>query len=65
VISTVSSQPPMISDELRRVADHFIDLNSLKNDIGRAISDRPANERSVVDRMVGVGADDEEDSYED
>ena len=62
VISTVSSQPPMISDELRRVADHFIDLATLKNDIGRALSDRPQNERAVVDRMVGAGAD---EGYED
>ena len=52
----------MISDELRRVADHFIDLATLKNDIGRALSDRPQNERAVVDRMVGAGAD---EGYED
>jgi uncharacterized LabA/DUF88 family protein len=64
VISTVSSQPPMISDELRRAADHFIDLVSLKNDIGRALSDRPQNERSVLDRMVGIGTDDDDDGYE-
>jgi uncharacterized LabA/DUF88 family protein len=37
----MSSQPPMISDDLRRAADHFIDLVSLKNEIGRAPSERP------------------------
>src|SRR5690606_19204403 len=30
VVSTMHSQPPMISDDLRRQADHFIDLHSLK-----------------------------------
>ena len=41
VISTMASQPPMISDDLRRQADHFIDLVSLKADVGRAPSERP------------------------
>lgn len=41
VISTVTSQPPMIADDLRRQADHFIDLNSLKSEIGRDPSERP------------------------
>lgn len=38
VISTVETHPPMISDELRRVADHFIDLSDLRNEIKRADS---------------------------
>src|SRR5436190_19432361 len=41
VVSTMTSQPPMISDELRRQADHFIDLTSLKNEVGRDPSERP------------------------
>lgn len=36
VISTVKSQPPMASDELRRQADIFVDLVDIQNDIGRA-----------------------------
>lgn len=40
VVSTVESHPSMISDELRRHADHFIDLSDLKADIKRA--DAPA-----------------------
>jgi uncharacterized LabA/DUF88 family protein len=32
----------MISDDLRRQADHFIDLMSLKAEIGRDPSERPA-----------------------
>ncbi len=41
VVSTLTTQPAMISDELRRQADHFIDLVSLKNEIGRDPSERP------------------------
>jgi len=32
----------MISDELRRQADSFIDLASLQNEVGREHSERPA-----------------------
>lgn len=35
VVSTVKSQPPMASDELRRQADSFIDLAELEKTIGR------------------------------
>ena len=49
VISTVQSQPPMIADDLRRQADHFIDLFSLKEDIGRELSERPAPRRQADD----------------
>ncbi|MET3997749.1 uncharacterized LabA/DUF88 family protein [Bradyrhizobium sp. S3.9.2] len=41
VVSTVSSQPPMIADELRRQADVFTDLLELRNKIGRDPSIRP------------------------
>ncbi|MBB6483223.1 NYN domain-containing protein [Rhizobium lusitanum] len=40
VISTMATQPPMIADDLRRQADHFIDLVSLKAEIGREPSER-------------------------
>jgi len=36
VISTVSSHPPMIADELRRQADIFTDLMELQSKLGRA-----------------------------
>jgi uncharacterized LabA/DUF88 family protein len=42
VISTISSQPPMVADELRREADVFTDLVELKSKIGRDPSERPA-----------------------
>ena len=35
VVSTIRSQPPMIADELRRQADNFIELEELKDVIGR------------------------------
>src|SRR5271156_527323 len=38
VISTISSQPPMIADELRRQADEFTDLTDLQSRIGRTLS---------------------------
>ena len=35
VVSTIRSQPPMIADELRRQADNFIELDELRDVIGR------------------------------
>lgn len=49
VVSTTSTQPPMIADELRRQADNFIDLQSMKKEFGREIPER------------GPGGDDRED----
>src|SRR6266436_4785891 len=42
VVSTISSQPPLIADELRRQADVFTDLVELQSKIGRDPSERPA-----------------------
>ncbi|MEP3667492.1 MAG: NYN domain-containing protein [Roseibium sp.] len=36
VVSTIKSSPPMISDELRRKADNFIDLDDLRDVVGRS-----------------------------
>jgi uncharacterized LabA/DUF88 family protein len=44
VVSTVSTQPPMVADELRRQADQFVDIVELQNKIGRDPSERPARE---------------------
>lgn len=49
VVSTLQTQPPMIADDLRRQADHFIDLATLANKIGRDPSERPMRP-PVVDR---------------
>jgi uncharacterized LabA/DUF88 family protein len=40
VISAISSQPPVIADELRR--DVFTDLVELQSKLGRDPSERPA-----------------------
>ena len=49
VISTISSRPPMVSDELRRQADAFIDLADLQASIGRDPSERSVS-RSGLER---------------
>ena len=45
VVSTIRSQPPMIADDLRRQADNFIELDELKDVVGR-----PPREPRVMDR---------------
>jgi uncharacterized LabA/DUF88 family protein len=40
VVSTISSQPPMIADELRRQADVFTDLVQLQSKLGRDPGER-------------------------
>ena len=44
VVSTISTQPPMIAQELRRQADEFIDIIALQKTIGRDPAERPARE---------------------
>ena len=38
VVSTISSRPPMVANELRRQADLFIDVIELKPVISRALT---------------------------
>ena len=45
VVSTISTQPPMVADELRRQADQFVDIVELQNKIGRDPGERAARER--------------------
>jgi len=45
VVSTISCQPPMIADELRRQADVFTDLVELQSKLGRDPAERPASRR--------------------
>src|SRR5499433_3971171 len=44
VISTISSQPPMVADELRRQADVFLDIVELQPKIGRDPAERAPRE---------------------
>ena len=49
IVSTMASQPPMISDDLRRQADNFIDLMSLKSELGREPSERPVRRQEPAE----------------
>jgi uncharacterized LabA/DUF88 family protein len=43
VVSTISSQPPMVADELRRQADVFTDLIELRPKLSRDPAELPAH----------------------
>ncbi|MCP4384873.1 MAG: NYN domain-containing protein [Hyphomicrobiales bacterium] len=62
VVSTLSTQPPMIADELRRQADHFVDLANLQKQLGRDPAERPQRpaERSSSDTRFEDEFEDEE-----
>jgi uncharacterized LabA/DUF88 family protein len=47
VVSTMNTQPPMVSDELRRQADQFIDLADLEEKICRVGNDSHHRERAA------------------
>ena len=56
VVSTVTTQPPMVADELRRQADEFIDIVHLVSRIGRDPNERaPRMARRPL--AAGGGAD--------
>ena len=58
VVSTISTQPPMVADELRRQADQFVDIVELQSKIGRDPSERPMREprrcASLGNRATGA-----------
>jgi uncharacterized LabA/DUF88 family protein len=67
VVSTVKSQPPMASDDLRRQADSFVELADLANLIGRPRTQamprflqEPNGDRSRLEREHRRDADDED-----
>jgi uncharacterized LabA/DUF88 family protein len=65
VVSTVTTQPPMVADELRRQADEFIDLTQLMQRIGRDPSERQARHndmRRAPQHAPGLANDDLIDS---
>ncbi|KZK76444.1 NYN domain protein [Pseudovibrio sp. W64] len=55
VVSTLQTQPPMIADDLRRQADHFIELSTLMQRVGRDPSERPPRVEEEDDE---IGDDD-------
>jgi uncharacterized LabA/DUF88 family protein len=52
VISSISSQPPMIADELRRQADVFIDLVELRSTLNRDSDERASPARAASSRAA-------------
>ncbi|MDP3174778.1 MAG: NYN domain-containing protein [Phenylobacterium sp.] len=57
VVSTIKSQPQMVSDDLRRQADVFVDLADLADIIGRpARLPRYIQERVPSDSFAAVGS---------
>jgi uncharacterized LabA/DUF88 family protein len=61
VVSTVKSSPPMVADELRRQADHFLDLRVLSQHIQRT---RRASEVDTLGGEDYVYEDEELDEEE-
>jgi uncharacterized LabA/DUF88 family protein len=61
VVSTLTTQPPMIADELRRQADHFIDLASLQPRVGRDPAERAQRQAERAQAAAASFADDFED----
>lgn len=43
VVSTIRTNPPMLADELRRQCDNFIELDGLRDAIGRAVRETDEN----------------------
>jgi uncharacterized LabA/DUF88 family protein len=79
VVSTISTQPPMVADELRRQADVFLDIVELQPKIGRDPAERAAREareprerhmpqflqRPTAPQRAGAGAPLDDDDFED
>lgn len=65
IVSTIKSQPPMASDDLRRQADRFFDLAELEKEIGRTGGSprkpRPAPAGDVDEEFESEFEDDFED----
>jgi uncharacterized LabA/DUF88 family protein len=50
VVSTITTHPPMVADELRRQADEFVDLIHLANKVGRDPAERAERQRFQGER---------------
>ena len=56
VVSTISTQPPMVADELRRQADVFLDIVELQSKIGRDPSERAPRAPRETARAAAASA---------
>jgi uncharacterized LabA/DUF88 family protein len=54
VVSTITTQPPMVADELRRQADEFVDLSQLGAKVGRDPSERLERARQAAERRIAA-----------
>jgi uncharacterized LabA/DUF88 family protein len=63
VVSTLSTQPPMIADELRRQADHFIDLASLQQKVGRDPAERAQRQAERVQATTFAEEFEEDEAF--
>ncbi|MEO0383118.1 MAG: NYN domain-containing protein [Pseudomonadota bacterium] len=61
IVSSLKTTPSMVSDDLRRTADHFLDLADLTDRLGRDPSERPPRR----ERQDEGYDDDEYDDYDD
>ena len=65
VVSTVKSSPPMVADELRRQADHFVELVDLSSEIARKHVRQSGNDDLEIDQPDDLLDDDDYDEYDD
>lgn len=59
VISSIKAQPPMVSDDLRRQADNFVDLVQLREHIQRQNGEGRRSQRPLVEEDDGPEFDEE------
>lgn len=57
VMSSIASQPPMVSDELRRQCDEFIEIAHIVNRIGRDPQERAERLQRSAERRAAVEED--------
>lgn len=55
VVSTITTHPPMVADELRRQADEFVDLLNLSQKIGRDPAERQERPPRFVQERRPLG----------
>jgi uncharacterized LabA/DUF88 family protein len=52
VVSTITTHPPMVADELRRQADEFVDLINMASRVGRDPNERTDKVERTTERPV-------------
>ncbi len=65
VVSTITTQPPMVADELRRQADEFVDITHLIPKIGRDPAERVERLQRYHERRPAAPAPTAASNYDD